>query len=291
MVCAWRKSGADFCSAKLTHGDTGLLHAIAQKKSSLARKRYHVLSRRQVGDRRTQEDEITSIVFGAMDFMAPAEVLSIWRTLLDMEGLSTPHLPNDAPESVQVRFWPRQPIGIEGIASVEPDLRIDFTWKSGARWTALVEVKWHAPLGSRQLQKQWLHTLTAAERSQSHHIFIGNHVGDVLSARDEENVWGTTDNRLLPLTWRGLRSALDKITEQPDSYPQNVVRYAQLVGDFLMNSGITTFRGFAHIPSGSDDLADFQRPVFWTVFQGFQKVMSALPPRTQPLTPPLFFSA
>jgi hypothetical protein len=108
-----------------------------------------------VGVRRTQEDEITAIVFGAMDFMAPAEVLSIWRTLFMMEGQPLPKLPEDAPESVRLQFWPRLPIKTEGHNSVEPDLRIDFTWASGARWIALIEAKWNAPLGSRQLQKQW----------------------------------------------------------------------------------------------------------------------------------------
>lgn len=246
-----------------------MLHAISQNKSRLARKRYHVFSRRQVGDRRTQEDEITSIVFGAMDFMNPAEVLSIWRMVFETEGVPLPKLPEDAPESVRLQFWPRLPIKTEGHNSVEPDLRIDFTWLSGACWIVLIEVKWHAPLGHRQLQKQWLHALNASERSQAHHLYIGNHVGDVLRAKDEENVWGDTGNRLQPLTWRGLCLALNTIERQPQSCSKAVVRYAQLVSDFLSSSGISTFRGFGHIPVTIPDEASIKPPLFWSPFTGF----------------------
>ena len=54
-----------------------MLHAIYRKKSQLPAQRY-VASAGAQDTRRTQEDEITSTIFGPLDFM-PAEALMSWN--------------------------------------------------------------------------------------------------------------------------------------------------------------------------------------------------------------------
>lgn len=56
-----------------------MLHATVKGKSAL-HERY--LGRRDEGERRVhEEDEITSAIFGPLDFMAPAEVARFWHSV------------------------------------------------------------------------------------------------------------------------------------------------------------------------------------------------------------------
>lgn len=98
------------------------------------------------GKRRPQEDMVTSAVFGTIRLMSPHDRRKSLEVLLGHDicqkaGFSQDH-------DIDVMLWPRLN-GLEGRRHVEPDVLLHSASK-----TAIVEVKWHAPLSERQLEQQ-----------------------------------------------------------------------------------------------------------------------------------------
>ncbi|MGC8508800.1 MAG: hypothetical protein ACP5NM_11105, partial [Thiomonas sp.] len=58
-----------------------MLHAVERKKTSLPQGRYGFV-REASERRRTQEDEITSIVFGPLEFLDESDVARLWLYLI-----------------------------------------------------------------------------------------------------------------------------------------------------------------------------------------------------------------
>lgn len=98
------------------------------------------------GMRRPQEDMVTSAVFGSIRLMSPEDRLRAIEMLLGQNafkatGFSKYH-------DIEIELWPRLN-GSQGRRHVEPDVLL-----KAADKTAVVEVKWHAPLSEQQLEQQ-----------------------------------------------------------------------------------------------------------------------------------------
>lgn len=128
-----------------------MLHAFCQQKSRLY-KRY--LGHREEGEKRvSEEDEITSLLIGPLDYLPPQASGSFWRALIEREISESLTFPAGPIDRVRMKFWPRR--------SIEPDLLVELDWCTGERRLLLVELKWNAPLsGDDQLHRQWNEFLT-----------------------------------------------------------------------------------------------------------------------------------
>lgn len=137
-----------------------MLHAINHKKTD-HRRRY--LGHRDESVKRfNAEDEITSTVFGPLDFMEARQVCRFWRAVFIHIGQGAV-VRNTPPVRSSVRLWPRRPIPGNIGRPREPDAHVGLSWEDGARLDILLEIKWRQPLFrenvERQLRQQWLEYL------------------------------------------------------------------------------------------------------------------------------------
>ena len=248
-----------------------MLHAFRREKSRLY-KRY--LGHREEGERRVcEEDEITALILGPMDYLPPAAVGIFWRAVIEQ---CSPELPLAFPPGPVVRaemhFWPRR--------NIEPDLLIELHWAGGVRRLLLVELKWNAGLsGSDQLQLQWREFLTSAEREVAYHVFIAPEISAGVTALSKENIWG---GRLLLRSWVSILHVLQHLGSAPDD---GFAKWKSQVVSFLARLGIKPFRGFAgfNVPQNTSG-----SPIFWSSLKGFAPLLP--PPVPTPTSKPLFFS-
>lgn len=121
-------------------------------KSSL-RSRYVARHNGAHGERRTQEDEITSLMLGVLAYQPPAVVWAIIRTWLVHLGvdkrIQLPEFKIDG-LACDVQFWPQR-------NNVEPDVVIDVLRLQKIELRVVVEAKWNAgESGEDQFKKQRL---------------------------------------------------------------------------------------------------------------------------------------
>lgn len=98
------------------------------------------------GKRRPQEDMVTSAVFGSIRMMSPNDRFKAIELVLGRDAVAVSEFTPD--NDIEVTLWKRFD-GLKGRRDVEPDILL-----SSAGKTAIVEVKWHAPLSDRQLEQQ-----------------------------------------------------------------------------------------------------------------------------------------
>jgi len=248
-----------------------MLHAFRRGKSRLY-KRY--LGHREEGEHRVcEEDEITALILGPMDYL-PAEAVGIfWKAVIEQGSRGLPHaFPLGPAVRTEMHFWPRR--------SIEPDLLIELHWADGARRWLLVELKWKAPLsGDDQLQLQWREFLTPAEREEAYHLFIAPEISAGLNALGKEDIW---DGRLLLRSWVSILHVLQHLNATNSA---GFDKWKAQVVHFLGQLGIKPFRGFTSLLSPQ---SAFESPIFWSSLGGFAQFRPpAVPPSTGQL---LFFS-
>lgn len=243
-----------------------MLHAIARNKTR-AYTRY--LSVKPPSEPRiSAEDEITSILFGPLEFLPAADNWTLWQRILqshasrDLSGpLPSTYFAGFSPSACALEFWPRK----DGI---EPDLVIRFSDEWGAARSLLVELKWDAPLsGADQLEKQWLR-YQHGEHAHSLHVFLAKEVG---RQPEDQQPWSCVDSdgaaasRLRRVQWHGFQSVIRQLAAAPDTSAP-LRRWCVLAGGFLAQVGIRSFAGFydslalaAAIPDGDHDIVQFWR--------------------------------
>lgn len=212
-----------------------MLHALEKKKTNYYR-RY--LGVRDGHEKRVcEEDEITSTVFGALEFVDLKHVYDFWREVFRLERQSV-LLPAESPNSCKFELWPKK-------NNIEPDAHFTFFWANGVRLDLLIELKWEAPLsGKDQLRKQWQDYLDIDVKNNCWHLFIAPDISAGLAARDSEvgNIWQVeSDDRLILLSWAQIRDALAKFKDRSDGFG----RWAVLTSHFLEKIGVRHFKGFA----------------------------------------------
>jgi hypothetical protein len=225
-----------------------MLHATARAKSRLYQ-RY--LGKRDEDERRVhEEDEITSTIFGPLDFMQTEEVEQFWRQLLKSVGQAS-FLPDQRPRQITMTLWDRR--------GIEPDMVIRFDWPDNTYTILLVELKWRAPLsGDKQLHRQWQEYLSDAERKNALHLFIAPETSSAYAAMNNTeaggNVWAesapstqtdTALGRLIPIPWIRIRLTLAELAAQPTSRG----KWASAADRFLDKIGIQRFSGFTQLGS------------------------------------------
>ncbi|KQQ87221.1 hypothetical protein [Massilia sp. Leaf139] len=243
-----------------------MLHAFDRHKSSFHIRYLGVKD--ELEPRVSSEDEITSLVFGPMDFLSPADNWRCWETILNHQasrkrgGLPPPDFfaPSFTPTACTLLFWPKKD-------KVEPDLHIVFSDTHGTRRSLLVELKWNAPLsGDDQLEKQW-ERYHEGEHAHSLHVFIAKRVEEL---QVDETSWaclgegGAAASRLRLLSWHEFRHEIEGLGAAPD-LPVPLRRWCRLTSHFLLQVGIRPFVGFGDSIRLADafPLAEGDPVTFW----------------------------
>jgi len=241
-----------------------LLHATANGNSL-----YHRYLGKREGDERKvhEEDEITSIVLGPLDFLPDVEVYQFWERVLQSTGHSR-FLPTAPIKSVRATFWPRRTASGDG-TSITPDGVITFKTEDDQTLILLLELKWRADLsGEDQLHRQWRQFLTEQEQTQALHLFIAPEISSGASAPNNKNaggdVWKSeTGSRLVLLPWLRIRSILAEFVDENSA----IGRWASLADIFLEKVGIRKFSGFDHIYFKISLPSLDSAPLFWATFK------------------------
>ncbi|HDS1738272.1 hypothetical protein NPS49_05845 [Pseudomonas putida] len=235
-----------------------MLHAFRRNKSHLY-KRY--LGHREEGEKRVcEEDEITALIAGPLDFLPPEASGAFWRALLESDVDENLPLPTGAVSFLRMDFWPQR--------SVEPDLLVEMGWSNGERRIIVVEFKWRAPLGTDQLHRQWDEFLTDAEREVAYHLFIGPELSVGLNALGQTDIW---NGRLILRSWLNVLQILNKL--DCSSYT-GLSKWRSQVTSFLGQLDIKRFQGFQQL---SPATVPARTHVFWNPLNGFDTKAPDLP--------------
>lgn len=172
-----------------------MLHAIEKNKSKLY-ERYWGVRDSFVSGNITAEDEITSTIFGPLEFMTPSDVWCIARKMLGDKAAK-----DVKPVGFELKFWNK--LKSEKENDIEPDAELIFDCGGGEFIAILFELKWNAlegkdKEGRLQLDKQWpefkLH-LKEKKNCDCYHLFIAkenavNAVKGALEKQERVNIWG-----------------------------------------------------------------------------------------------------
>lgn len=203
------------------------------------------------------EDEITSLVFGPLEYMDKRLSAYFWHYLLS--ELGTPITSSSPPLDCTIDFWPKD--------GIEPDMTVTLKYSDGETVFLLIEIKWDADLSKRQLQKQW-QTFTEDKISHAtcYHLFLAKETRKGRKAQEDDDVWG---DKLLFLTWYQLSSIMNKL--QRSDHTKHSSWLAQVV-TFLEFINVRGFRGFhrtEEIFANTGILASIRKHLFWYGFKGF----------------------
>ncbi|MBU2772506.1 hypothetical protein HMI48_00830 [Acidithiobacillus ferrooxidans] len=220
-----------------------MLHAIHHHKSRLPAQRY-VASANARGPRRTQEDEITSTVFGPLDFMQAATQGKIIAALFGREPLPETN-------SISIEFWPCY-------GNVEPDVVFFEHLKNGDKNAYIIEVKWNAPLGADQVGRQIADAQSIEGIRDTSHIVLSRHVLEV-------------DTPSKNVTWMDFKDRIIAL-KQTFSKDHALDKWANLTVSFLEECNIQHFRGFGMVPVSDMSEQHGESVIFWPGFQGWDSI-------------------
>ena len=114
------------------------------------------------------EDEITSCVFGAMQYLPAHTVWEIFRRMAN-EARIAEQRPGVEPDTVDFIFWPQWQTGS---GYVEPDLVVQFHKEKRTLVNFIVEVKWGSLLSPPcELVRQWRHRQPRAGEDW-YHLYV-----------------------------------------------------------------------------------------------------------------------
>lgn len=265
-----------------------------------------------------QEDLVTSMVFGTLQYLQPAEIvrflataLCILRTPVEAQQALTQLA--EAPEPwVRVAFWPNLAATSQDAQTsrIEPDVVIE-CWQRQADQMQepclrlLVECKWNSPLsGAEQLWRQWT-ALSDAQRQQTLHVYLVKDAGQGWPALSSvppalSDVYERWGRRAFVVTWAQLI--------RPDVFRLSgpVHRWLEDMRQLLIALGIVPFdgfhavarepyeppppilfwhrfHGFAHL--GSQAVRSYD-PVFYRIWNGFRRLGAAA---ERPIAVPVFW--
>jgi len=210
-----------------------MLQAFARRKSRLYQ-RY--LGHREPGEHKvSEEDEITALVMGPLEYLPQDAQVLVWRTILEWHQPHPPlPFPSTAVKDTQIHFWPRN--------TIEPDMVVELEWVCGTRRVILVEFKWNAPLsGQDQLHRQWKEFLSDEQRKHSIHLFIAPETSSAINAISDSDIWG---GRLIRRSWPNIISSLLDLRFSPH---RGVSVWSVQVIHFLKLLRLDGFQGFNHL--------------------------------------------
>ena len=241
-----------------------MLQAIHKNKSSLY-KRYLLRGRRRGQEGRvTAEDEIVSTIMGPLEFMS---VEDCWTILRQFARLDI----SERPSGCEIQFWPSR--SALGTSRIEPDMLVTFQWPGARVQHVLFEFKWASPLsGDHQLQNQWIKFLTAEERHNACHVFIGLDAYLAEEAKYRHDVWKDCghENRLIASSWKEFVGQLKDLRGRVDASKQ-VRIWTVYVKDLLCRLGVREFGGFTHLAIDIPGLTEDATVLYsFSKFHGFE---------------------
>ncbi|WP_295454695.1 hypothetical protein [uncultured Thiodictyon sp.] len=254
-----------------------MLHAINHRKTEHCRG--YLGHRAESAKRFNAEDEITSIVFGPLDFMEDRQVCRFWQAVFTQIGKGCV-IGDLVSARSSVRLWPRRPIPGNIGKPKEPDAHIAFSSKDGARVDILIEVKWRQRLVRKkvefQLRQQWQEYLEDGTRTDCWHFFIAPNIGDTISGQclQGQDIWPA--GRLIAFTWMDLRNVLTGLAGDYDG----LARWAAATDCFLEKIGVCHFRGFAHLSAATPETGIVHQRFYGGLnhgFHGFTRAAESLP--------------
>ena len=239
-----------------------MLHAIVQNKTKM-HERY--LSRKHEDDikgRRTQEDEITSIVFSPLEILPSKISGKLWHDLLKSKKAN---LPESQIVGSSHCFWPR--VKDSNGKPLEPDLVVTLNYDTGEKKFIIIEFKWNSPLSNKasedeqrnQLQIQWKDFKFEDGSNANYHIFIGKETSEALKAKSTNDVWGGC---LITFSWFELLGAIKSLVQQPSN--KDLKNWSDLICKFMSKLGIQPFNGFESFTPTLLPQAQQSEYVFWS---------------------------
>lgn len=210
-----------------------MLQAFSRRKSRLY-ERYQ--GHREPGERKvSEEDEITALIMGPLEYLAAEAQALVWRTILESNQSDAPlPFPGTLVKDVQMHFWPR--------FTVEPDLLVELEWVCGTRRIILIEFKWNAPLsGQDQLHRQWNEFLSDEQRKHAIHLFIAPETSSAINAISDSDIWC---GRLIRRSWPNIISSSLDLRFSPH---RGVSVWSVHVIHFLKLLRLDGFQGFNHL--------------------------------------------
>lgn len=220
-----------------------MLYACHRHKTQLPAQRYAQAHSPQDG-RRTQEDEITSTIFGPLVFMPEATRRRIAALLFE-------NLDANAESELSIHFWPL-------FGNVEPDVVLEEKNEGGID-AYVIEVKWNAPLAENQVGRQidavW-------ERQGVHRVF------HCVLSKFSQNVGRSSRN----LTWMAFKDRLAFVNTNDSVFN----KWREVVSSFLDACNIRHFRGFEFACKEGHPCSDTKAPLFWAGNGGWD--LHDLPP-------------
>jgi hypothetical protein len=244
-----------------------MLHATERNKSKLYQRYLPKRDNIERKERVPGEDEITSIIFGPLDFLCASDAHRFWLRVLETVGQAH-FFPAAPPLEVSVAMWPRDKAKDDG-NSIEPDMLVTVKWAGGVSRILLIELKWEADVGGtnhNQLHRQWQQYLDDEIRTNALHIFIAREVSAGVQAFNNEvaggNVWKTkaNENRLVLLPWFRVREVFNTFAEEKDSA---LGRWAKLADHFLDRIQIGKFGGFNNLANDISVPIQSFSTLFW----------------------------
>jgi len=213
-----------------------MLHAISQRKARL-----DVF--RGAGTRLPLEDVVTSSVFGTLSLLRPADQLDALERVFRAMDMPLPAW--RAPP--QIHLWRKREMKMTGFRDhyIEPDVEISDS--NGV--TLLIEIKWGAPLGKRELSAQWLSLKDKAQKKGGH-LLLTLKPGSYNAAIEDERI--TVDEHCTvrwPLehrTWRDFGQACRSVAAEIDIEP-SIRAWTQQVYLFLLREDPETLQGWRNL--------------------------------------------
>jgi len=210
--------------------------------------------------RRTQEDELTSLIFGDARYLDNASAFELFRAMLGAAGLG--HLLAEDCREVRIDFW-------ELNDGTEPDVIVELSAAGKATFLLLIEVKWNAGQGDDQLRRE----LRWRKRSN-------DKVCDALIFLVRHGKHGAADTSALKsggvgyLTWFELSEIFQAKFQQSSASSSSQWFHDHC--HFLRQLGIKPFRGFQNtsLVKWRAEERDSAVCLLFRRFQGFAKLKS-----------------
>jgi hypothetical protein len=243
------------------------------------------------------EDEVTSSIFGVMQYLPALDVWKIISIMAKDAGIREYTFHEEPELEAQYEFWPHWETDY---GYVEPDLVIHFRRKGIALLHLIIEIKWESiakflPQSNLslpcQLARQWGHRDTKSDGAPWMHLYVVSDTSkgrtdveqsledpcfDCSRCQDRQQAKGTLKGRSIDVSewrkWLGCIGWRHFCTATSDAQP-----YGSWVKEFLSKYGIVSFMGFAEMQVNSLDEAFAGEDLFfhvepWFVFLSDAKI-------------------
>ena len=190
-------------------------------------------------ERIPREDEITSTVFGMLQYFDSREVYAFFCKLIKKDMETDIH-----DISHLFSFWESKTHKWKQIANkdkkTEPDVMVRFTLNKTEKITFILELKWgqNSHFGQDQLERQWANF----QEGETHLIYLATHIHhDFLFKKDQHNHTNWHD-----LTWGQFLGFVLQQSYDTTSYSQGYTLFLYDLAGFLQQLNLRQFSRFSH---------------------------------------------